>query len=320
MVTGSASGKVILFGEHAVVYGRPAIAVPVAQLQATATVTPASPGYGIALHLPDIGDHVPVTGLATERPLAQVIQHTVKALELSPTPDWTITVHSDIPVASGLGSGAAVATAIVRAMAAAADRKLSPDQVSAIVFEGEKLFHGTPSGIDNTVVAFEQPVWFIRTESAQPFPIAASLSIVIGDSGIASPTSVAVGDVRQAWQNDQEFHDTIFDAISDIVHAARTAMENGDMATLGNLMDLNHRLLQRLKVSSPELNILCDAARAAGALGAKLSGGGRGGNMIALVQSGQEDSVVRALRKAGAVRTITTVVESVPEPVTRPSL
>ena len=308
MVQASASGKIILFGEHAVVYGRPAIAVPVTQVRATATITAAQPGSGLALNLPDVGEVWKVIGQSATQPLAHVAGLAARQLELSPFPDWSITLRSTIPVASGLGSGAAAATAIVKAMAAAAGRLLTPADVSALVFESETLFHGQASGIDNTVIAYEQPVWFVRGQAPQPFPIGRAFTIVIGDTGIASPTRLAVGDVRAGWQADTERFEALFDEIDAVVQAARRAIEVGDAAALGPLMNANHRLLQAMGVSSPELDALCQAARDAGAAGAKLSGGGRGGNMIALAPAGRAETIASALLAAGAVRTVVTDV------------
>jgi mevalonate kinase len=211
-------------------------------------------------------------------------------------------------VASGLGSGAAAATAIVRSLAAAAGIVLPPADVSALVFESEKLFHGTPSGVDNTVIAYEQPVWFVRGQPPEPFALARPLTIVVGDTGVASPTGIAVGDVRRAWQAEPERFDALFDAVDRVVRAARRAIEGGDVGALGSLMDDNHETLQRIGVSSLELNRLCQAARRAGALGAKLSGGGRGGNMIALARPEQAEQVANGLLAAGAVRAFHTVI------------
>ena len=308
MFQATAPGKIILFGEHAVVYGRPAIAAPVTGLQAAATVTPGQPGQGVVLELPDVGDRMTVTADAAGRPLAHVTALTLRALHLNQPPDWTITLHSTIPVASGLGSGAAAATAIVRCLAAAAGKSLPPAEVSALVFESEKLFHGTPSGVDNTVIAYGRPVWFVRGQPPEPFALARPLTMVVGDTGIASPTSVAVGDVRRAWLAESERFEGLFDAVAQVVQAARRAIESGDAGALGPLMDQNHETLQRIGVSSAELDRLCLAARECGALGAKLSGGGRGGNMIALVQPEQTQQVVDGLLAAGAVRAVPTVI------------
>ena len=247
-------------------------------------------------------------GQATTQPLAHVASLAASQLGLIPLPDWSITLRSTIPVASGLGSGAAAATAIVKAMAAAAGRPLAPADVSALVFESETLFHGQASGIDNTVIAYEQPVWFVRGQPPQPFRIARAFTIVIGDTGIASPTRLAVGDVRAGWQAEPARFEALFDGVASIVLSARRAIEGGDVAALGPLMDENHRLLQAIGVSSPELDALCQAARDAGAAGAKLSGGGRGGNMIALAPAGRAETIASALLAAGAVRTIVTDV------------
>ena len=196
---GTAPGKVILFGEHAVVYGRPALAAPVTQVCATATVERSAPGSGLLIDAQDLGERVT---LAREgHPLAEIARLALVALGL-PEPDWQVIVRSTIPIASGLGSGAAVSAALARALSAAAGRPFSPSQVSSIVFEVERLHHGTPSGVDNTVIAYGQPVYFVRGQEPEPFAIGAAFTLLIGDTGIASPTKIAVGDVRAAWQRD----------------------------------------------------------------------------------------------------------------------
>jgi mevalonate kinase len=177
-----------------------------------------------------------------------------------------------------------------------------------LVYESEKLFHGTPSGVDNTVIAYERPVWFVRGQPPEPFALACTLTMVVGDTGIASPTAIAVGDVRRAWQAEPERFEALFDAVDRVTRTARRAIESGDAGALGPLMDDNHQILQRIGVSSPELDRLCQAARQCGALGAKLSGGGRGGNMIALARPEQAEHVVEGLLAAGAVRAFSTVI------------
>ncbi|MCC7355219.1 MAG: mevalonate kinase [Anaerolineae bacterium] len=296
----SAPGKVILFGEHAVVYGRPAIAVPVAQVRATAEVAPGVPGSGLHLVAADLGRTVLLADAPADEPLAAIARLTLAHLGIETAPDTVVTVRSTIPIASGMGSGAAVSSALTRALAAYCGRTLATEEVSALVFEVDKLYHGTPSGIDNTVIAYEQPVYFVKGEPPQPFHIAHPFTLVIADTGIASPTKVAVGDVRRAWQADTDRYERLFDRIGEIVRRARRAIEHSNDDALGPLLDENHRLLQELGVSSPELDRLAEAARAAGARGAKLSGAGRGGNLIALVRPDQAETVSAALRAAGA--------------------
>ncbi|MCU0509050.1 MAG: mevalonate kinase [Anaerolineae bacterium] len=299
----SAPGKVILFGEHAVVYGRPALAAPVAQVCASAVVEAGEPGSGLILDAMDLRERV--TLACAGHPLAEIARLALAELGMS-EPDWRVGISSTIPIASGMGSGAAVSAALARAIATAAGRPFSAETVSALVYEVERLHHGTPSGVDNTVIAYGQPVYFKRGEAPQPFAIGAPLMLAIGDTGIASPTKVAVGDVRAGWQRETARYEALFDAVAEIVESARQAIAAGRVGELGPLMNQNHGLLREMGVSSPELDRLVEAARAAGAGGAKLSGGGRGGNMIALVTRETAATVANALSAAGARRVIVT--------------
>jgi mevalonate kinase len=303
--TASAPGKVILFGEHAVVHARPAIAVAVTQVRATATVEPAPPGSGLTLVASDVEKRISLSSAPQDEPLAAAARHTLAHLS-SPQPDATVTISSTIPIASGMGSGAAVSTALVRALAGFLGHTLEPMQVSAIVFEVEKIHHGTPSGIDNTVIAFEQPIYFMRDHPIQRLTVSQPFTLLIGDTGTRSPTKRVVAHVRRAWERDPAHYDALFDQIGDIADEGRRAIETGDVEALGPLMDENHALLIDLGVSSPQLDELVDAARFSGALGAKLSGAGQGGNMIALVESDLVEEVAEELMDAGAVRVIQT--------------
>ncbi len=304
-------GKVILFGEHAVVYGRPAIAVPVTQVKAKAIVTAnprGAPGE-VRVQAPDIDLASTLAELDPAHPLAVAIQGAAAALKVKHIPACTIKITSTIPVAAGLGSGAAVSVAILRALSAFLGHPLPDEKVSALAFEVEKIYHGTPSGIDNTVVTYARPVYFVKGKPIETLKVGRSFTIVIGDTGIASPTAAAVGDVRKAWQADKVHYEAYFDSIGAMTQSARLALESGGVELLGPLMDANHGVLRKVGVSCTELDELVTAARWAGAWGAKLCGGGRGGNMIALVSPSGADSVAKALQAAGAVRTITTEVK-----------
>jgi mevalonate kinase len=309
MTTATAPGKIILIGEHAVVYGRPAIAAPVWEVTATATIQDRAIGSGCLLSAPDIDLCAPLATLGEDQPLALIARLALGRLGLPHEPDWAIEVRSTIPIASGLGSGAALSTALVRAIYAHASQPITPQEVSALVFESERLYHGTPSGIDNTVIAHGQPIWFVRGEPPVPFAPQKPLSLVIADSGIRAPTKATVGDVRRGWQANLPQYERWFDAIGAIAQAARQAIEVGDARRLGHLFDENQSLLEAIGVSSPPLEALITAAKTAGALGAKLSGGGRGGNVIALVEATTAEAVRAALLTAGANRVIVTRIE-----------
>ena len=313
VTTASAPGKVILVGEHAVVYGQPAIAVPVTEVQATARVEAAPPGAGLTIVAADLGTRTPLTHAAEDDPLARAARLTLDRLSVPP-PDAVLTVHSTIPIASGLGSGAATAAAAVRALAIAIGHPLDDASVNAIVYEVEKIHHGTPSGIDNTVVTMARPIYFVRGRPIELITVGAALTILIGDTGVASPTKESVAYVRRQREKHPARYDALCDQVGDLVAKARRSIEAGDPDTLGELMDENHQLLIEMEVSSPELNRLVTAARASGALGAKLSGGGWGGNMIALVEEATVERITRALTKQGARRVIATHIEATRPP------
>ncbi len=311
--TATAPGKAILFGEHAVVYGRPAIAVPVIQVQAKATVSAnlgGTPGQ-VLIDAPDIDLHASAADLAPGHPLAVGLETIMRYAGAERLPALRLKLTSTIPVASGLGSGAAVSVAMARALGAFLGRPFSDEEISAIAYEVEKVHHGTPSGIDNTVIAYARPVYFVRGRPLEMLRVRSPFTLVVADSGVQSVTSAVVGDLRRRRQEQPVVYEARFDTIGEIAEAARQAVEQGPLAELGALMNANHQELQALGVSSPELDRLVAAARESGAAGAKLSGAGWGGNMIALVAPEQAGSVANALEQAGALRTIVTTVQQV---------
>jgi len=312
MTTASVPGKIILFGEHAVVYGQPAIAVPVRQVHATVEVTDfqgAEPGR-IYVEAPDIQLSSWLHEIVPDHPLSRIIDLTLHEIEAQNFHALHLTINSSLPISAGLGSGAAVSVAIVRALSAHLDSPLSLERQSELSLEVERIHHGTPSGIDNTVVTFNQPVFFIRGHKPETFCIGAPFIIVIGDTGLSSPTAVAVDQVKIAWKKNTSKFEAAFNGIGQIAILARRKIEEGQILDLGPLMNENQSLLEDIGVSLPILRTLINVARGAGASGAKLSGAGLGGNMIALVNKDTAGPVETALQAAGAVRTIRTEVKS----------
>jgi mevalonate kinase len=312
VVEATAPGKVILFGEHAVVYGRPAIAAPLSHIRARAAIEPGSIS-GLMLVAPDLGIRRVLSAADANDAFSVAVKLVQEAIELDHLPDMTITVTSDIPIAGGLGSGAAISAALVRALAGYLGRPEMATEawVSALTYEVEKIHHGTPSGIDNTVVTYERPVYFVRRSPVnliEPFAVARPLQLLIADTGIRSSTKRVVDDVRAGWKADPAGYEALFDGCGAVTGAARAAIEAGDLAQVGQLMNQNQALLEEMGVSGPELERLVGAARAAGALGAKLSGAGRGGNMVALVETETETAVREALLAAGAQAVLQTII------------
>ena len=308
MTQAYAPGKVILFGEHSVVYGRPAIAVPVTDVRAVVTVQDVA-HPGVTICATDIGCTLDAASAPQDEPLCLTARNTLAHIGLAlQDVHLCLTIRSLIPIASGLGSGAAVATAIVRALSTHLGHPLDAATVSALVYRTEEIFHGTPSGIDNTVVAFERPVYFLRGRPMDILQVKQPFWLAIADTGAPSLTKASVADVRAAWQREPARMDGLFDRIGEVVDAARRAIEGGATGELGPLMDRNQRLLRRLGVSSPAIERLVDAALGAGARGAKLFGGGRGGNVIAEVEPADAKGVRQALLAAGAKKVMVTCV------------
>lgn len=342
---GTAPAKAILLGEHAVVYGRPAIAVPVRALQARATLEPAdrgepgelwieAPGIGFSGRMELFAAEKPSAGSSNEQVegLVRAVRATLDHFGVSPGAALRLQLISGIPVASGLGSSAAVTVAVMRAVAEYLNERLPAEVASGLAFEIEKHYHGTPSGIDNSVVAYGAPIYFVKGRSAEPIGIQFPFHLVLADCGIRSATGEMVAAVRRRWRTDRNRHERLFDEIGELVERARQTIEdeslrlpsraeNGNKGEdslreqaigaegtrrLGELMDRNHELLRELGVSTPELEALVQVAHEAGALGAKLSGAGGGGLVLAVALSQQAEAVKTAMHQAGAAIAITT--------------
>jgi mevalonate kinase len=296
----TACAKTILIGEHAVVYGRPAIAVPLHTLRANVVLRRGNErGSGTLVRAPNLG----LEGWASEveglDPLDRGVEWGYEAMERR-APPLTLEIDSAIPVAKGLGSGAAVAVATARACAALEEVALDPATVSGVAFRVEKLHHGNPSGIDNSVIALERPVFFTKTAGPAPFS-SKTFRLVLADSGPAALTAAQVAGVAERRRDEPAEFDRWFDALASEALKAREALTRGDGVGLGETLVAAHDLLRRIGVSSETLDRLADAALKAGALGAKLSGGGGGGYLIALSPSREAtESIFSALRDEGA--------------------
>lgn len=304
MITCSACAKIILFGEHAVVYNQPAIAVPISSLRATVSVSEASQFALVARNL----NNQQFNADELNNPFVKLVQTICMSLEQL-LPKATFTIHSNISIASGLGSGAAIATALGRAVFTYFGRDAAPEILNPFVYETEKVYHGTPSGIDNTVIVYEKPIYFVRGEPIQVLTKFVPFTIVVANTGVEASTKEAVGDVRKLYEANPISISALFDEIGTIAKQGYVCMQDGSIQKMGQRMTANHHLLQQLTVSSKELDRLVDSALQNGALGAKLSGGGRGGNMIALVTPENSERVQQALLKTGATNVFVTEVQ-----------
>jgi len=290
-------GKIILFGEHAVVYGSRAIAAPV-PLAVRARVVDDNDGVWLVVPRWGVEQRLrtdPSKQRSFEVPAALILR------ELGLTDrSMRIEVYSELPRAMGLGGSAAVAVAIIRAMDRHFELNLTDDQVNALAFQCEEVAHGTPSGIDNTVATFGQPLVYRKGQppQIQSLELSEPITFVIGMTGVESLTAKMVARVRDGRERNPDVYDTVFKGIDAVTLQAIGALRRHDLERLGELMNVCQGLLNGLQVSSWELEELIQIARENGALGAKLTGGGGGGSMIALCPD-NAGQVISGIREAG---------------------
>lgn len=295
--TGTGFGKVILLGEHAVVYGRHALAVPI-PLAMRAVVEDGD--QGVQLMIPRWGIEYQLAKAPEQRrSFERAAGAIMDQLGLGDRP-IRIEVFPDVPRGMGLGGSAALAVAIVRALDLHFKLGLSDEQVNQLAFESEQIAHGQPSGIDNTVATYGQPLLFRKGSPPliEPLNVPEPLTLVVGMTHKEGLTAKTVARVREARDRNPRLYEKVFDDIDALVLQAVSALQDRDVAALGELMNVCQGLLNALQVSTPELEQLIGIARRAGAVGAKLTGGGGGGAMIALCQD-NADAVQAAIERRG---------------------
>jgi len=298
-------GKVILFNEHFVVYDIPSIVSAIAQ----ATTARVKPFSGKGWHLED---RRPATPGYKEEKLEQQresVERVLKAAGVDLSRNLVeITLEGDLVAASGIGASAASCVAIARALSDEFDLNLSDERINEIAYEGELAYHGTPSGVDNTAATYGGLIWFVRGKPnvIERIRMKEPVEIVMGNTGIVADTVAVVAGVREQKEKYPAKYGKLFKTAEELVYDARRALEDFELEEVGRLMNENHRLLQEIGVSCKELDFLVGLSREHGALGAKLTGGGLGGNMVALTPGKDlQERVARAMEKEGfeALRT-----------------
>jgi len=307
-VIASAPAKIILFGEHFVVYGEPAIVLAIDR-RAFAKVEYSDDGVlhfrstnlGLAGYFEGNSFRIeqgnPKEGRIKFEPVKQAIESVMgkhgKKVGLY------VEINSTVPVGAGLGSSAAVVAAATAATNELLGPKLSKEDIFRIAFEAEKFVHGTPSGIDPAISTFGGTLLFQMDTGFKPLEANVDIPLVIGDTGVERSTRVQVEKVRNVVDKFPRVAEPIMKAAREIVLRAIDAFKENDLEALGALMNMNHALLYGVGVSDESLEWLTNAARKAGALGAKLTGAGGGGCMIALTKDERLDQVMDAIQRAG---------------------
>lgn len=300
MGNGSGFGKVILFGEHFVVHGVPGI---VSAIDSATDAKVTQTGKELVI----MDERKAAKGYAEEKKLQQIesIERMLKKIGINPKLPLKIWIGGTLPGFSGLGASAASSVAIARAIAEELSLKLSNEEVNQIAFEAEKAYAGNPSGIDNTAATYGGLMWFKKNLAGGPasverLSVRVPVEIVIGSTGKVANTKAMVAGVAERKRKNPEKYDPIFKQAENLTYAGRKALESYDLKKVGELMNENHHLLQAIEVSSMELDLLVDIARKNGAFGAKLTGGGGGGCMVALTPSIElQETVASAIEQEG---------------------
>lgn len=296
---GRGNGKTVLLGEHAVVYGIPAIAAGI-PLGATARAEPAkTSSLRIAERHAAAGD-----GSELSAALAEV----QAALGAG---SHRVEVDVNVPLGSGLGGSAAIGVAIARALLAAAGEAAAPERVLAGAAAWERVFHGNPSGVDAAAACYGGCIWFTKEGGPEPIFVARPLHLAICLAGPPASTKEMVESVRQLGERRPDLLGKSLAGIESLVKNARLCIEAGDHSGLGQLMNYNQMLLSGLFLSTPEIERACAVAREAGALGAKLTGAGGGGAVIALCDESSAP-IEAALTEAGFKTFSTEIAASLP--------
>jgi mevalonate kinase len=307
-VTASAPAKIILFGEHFVVYGEPAIVLAIDK-RAYATVD----------HSDDKCLHVRSTNLNLKGYFKDGVfkaeQGDIREAKLKFEPvrvavekvlaahkeqiGLDIEINSTVPVGAGLGSSAAVVAAVTEAAGELLNVKMTKEDVFRVALEAERVVHGTASGVDPAIATFGGALLFQTDTGFKPLEVKTEVPLVIGDTGVERSTKVQVDKVRTIAENYPQIMELVKKTAREIVLRAMDAFKHNDLKALGDLMNINHALLYGIGVSDESLEWLINAAKKAGAYGAKLTGAGGGGCMIALANEGKLQDVLDAIMRAG---------------------
>ena len=297
-----ASGKVILLGEHAVVYGHACIAAPLPYCVRVKL----SPLTEAAVHflIPSWNvDFVSTYDVLENSELGRLVSLLFKKLDLALQP-LQIAITSDLTPSMGAGSSAALVVALIRALVSYFDLKLTKDELNRLAYTCEKIFHHTPSGVDNSVCVYAYPMLYQLIDPPlqaefKPLLVKQRLHFLLVSTGIPKLTSNQVKHIRTQYDRNVAAYENIFSSIHELAMEGVNAIEQADTEKLSTLMNINHGLLNALQVSTPAIEYLIQLLRSLGAMGVKLTGAGNGGSVIALCDEHLISSIIISVRKIG---------------------
>jgi len=299
MGSGHGFGKVILFGEHFVVHGIPSIASAIS----TKTLATVEKSEGKGIDLTDNRLAIPGYKEKKFEHQKESLGYIMKAAGLDTEQQLIkIILEGDLLAASGVGASAASCAAIARALNEEFGLGFSDEKINELAYEGERGYHGTPSGIDNTAATYGGLIWFKKgsPNTIEKIKIEKPINVVMGNTGLVADTKAAVAGVAERKEKESNKYEKIFKETEELIFEARKALELFDLDSVGELMNKNHILLQQIEVSSKELDFMVNLAKENGAIGAKLTGGGLGGYMVALTPEEKiQEKVAKAMESEG---------------------
>lgn len=302
MGTGKGYGKTILFGEHFVIYGLPSIVSALGAYTTADVKVVKGNGWTVNDQRPATPGYKEQKYIEAMQSIANIINHLKVDIE---NQRLEISFAGDLIAASGVGASAAQCTSLARALSETFNLNLDDEKINEAAYEGEKAYHGTPSGIDNTAATYGGLIWFVRNlgvgkNTMDLLQSPRKMLIIMANSGITTSTTEVVADVRRLREENPEKIEKIFGEYKKLVEAAKKALLKGDIATIGNLMNQNHKMLQQITVSGEINDELVEIALENGAIGAKLTGTGRGGLVIGLAENEDiQEKIVNVIEEKG---------------------
>ena len=302
MEYGKGYGKTILFGEHFVVYGLPAIASALGSSTTAQVKVVDGKGWEV------IDKRLATPGYKEKKydEAMQSIKNVIEHMNVDVScQKLEITFSGDLFAASGVGASAAQATSLARAINDSFTLMLNDEKINEAAYEGEKAYHGTPSGIDNTASTYGGLIWFEKNLNGGKNTIeivnsGKKIPLVIANTAITASTIEVVADVRNLKEANPVRFEKIFSDYHSIAINAKQALLEGNVAGIGKLMNQNHKLLQEITVSGDLNDKLVEISLNNGALGAKLTGTGRGGLVIALAENKKvQQKIAKAIETEG---------------------